>query len=156
MDSADAHGRAFIEGTYQELRKLCHQPTNVDPRTGKAVISDGAIQNIAECLKDLEKEDASDRPRTFAVLHMMNRLDLMPAFVVEGLFDNSFPYHDRRSLPPLMRKDHDACHQFLELQTHVMSAACQMEKGLDGPHVYADSGDVFFKPLEKLGSGGEA
>jgi hypothetical protein len=156
MDSADARGQAFIEQTYKELRNLCQHTTHVDPKTGKFLISDGAIQTIAECLKDLEMEDASDRPRTYAVLHMMDRLDLMAAFVAEGLFDNSIPYHDRRSLPPLMRKDHDACHQFLELQTHVMSTACQMEKGLDSPHVYADSGDVFFKSLEKLGSGGEA
>jgi serine/threonine protein kinase len=55
-----------------------------------------------------------------------------------------------------MNRDPEACHQFLELQAHVMSAACQMEKGIHSPHVYAESGDIFFLHLEKLGRGGTA
>jgi hypothetical protein len=81
---------------------------------------------------------------------------LTAGFVGNGLLDNSFPYPDRQSLPPLMRRDHDASYQFLELQAHIMSTACQIEKGLDSPHVYAYSGDRFFQNLEKLGKGGEA
>lgn len=157
MASLKARNNAFVQDTHDQLRGLCRQPCNVDPKSGvRGVISDEKFESIAACLRDLEMDEASDRPRTYAVLHMMNRIDLITAFVVNGLLDNSFPYADRKSLPPLMRREHDACHDFLDLQYHVMSAACHMEKGLDSIHVHAESGDVFFQRIEKLGRGGEA
>jgi hypothetical protein len=155
MASPQSHDQTFADQTFEKLRSLCRKPTNPDSKT-QYVIPDKDFQEIGDCLRDLENEDASDRPRTYAVLHMMGRIDLLTAFVAAGLFDNSFPYPDRRSLPPLMRRDHDACHQFLELQIYVMSAVCQMEKGMDSKHVHVDSGDTHFQSLRKLGKGGEA
>lgn len=145
---------SFKVDVSKRLRTLCQKPT---VESGKPeVISDKDIQEISECLQDLEEVTAMERPRTFAVLHMMNRTSFMGAFEVAGLFDNSFPYASRRSLPPAMRLDQDACHQFLELQRYVLSDACQMENGARSSHVHTKSGDLLFKSLRRLGSGGEA
>ncbi|CAG8959252.1 hypothetical protein HYFRA_00012610 [Hymenoscyphus fraxineus] len=148
MSSLEARNSAFNQETWDQLQKLCCKPS--DPA---GVISDEQFESIAACLRYLENHDASYRPRTYAILHMMNRVDLLISFVVVGLLDNSLPYADRKSLPPLMRGDADACFVFLELQTHVISAACYMEKG---EHMLVESGDNFFDTLERLGSGGEA
>lgn len=156
---SETRNRTFAKETSDRLKTLCRRPATIvdsNNSTRVGLISDESIEEISNCLRDLEDEDACDRPRTFAVLHMMNRLDLMPIFKLAGRLDNSFPYPDRRSLPPLMRKDQEASHQFLELQSHVMSTACQMEKGIDSPHVLAESGDVFFQSLGLLGKGGDA
>jgi hypothetical protein len=154
MDSQADRESDFLNRTYKQLRALCRRPLAVDGQ--KTVIPDKDFQAITDCLRDLGYDDYGDRPRHYAVLAMMERVDLLDAFHVAGLLDNSFPYPDRKSLPPPMKRDHDACHQFLDLQYHVMSAACQLEKGLNSPHVYADSGDVFFLHLDKLGKGGNA
>ena len=150
----------FMRETYNRLNTLCQiPPSSFDPSDNTkrvGLISDGDIEEIAHCLRDLDFEDACDRPRTFAILYMMNRQDLLPAFKIAGRLDNAFPYVDRPSLPPSMRKDGEASRRFLELQSHVMSTACAMEKGVDGPHVLTESGDMFFKSLGVLGKGGEA
>jgi len=147
----EARANNFAKQTSDRLDTLCQIPTS----SGE-VIADKHVDEIAQCLLDLGEVDASERPRTFAVLHMMNRIGLLPTFKIAGRLDNSFPYPDRRSLPPLMRNDHEASHRFLELQSHILSAACQMEKGEDGPHILAESGDLFFTTLGMLGKGGEA
>jgi hypothetical protein len=151
MDAFELRERQFMKDTADKLWKLCGRPSEIS-----AVISDETFAEIAGCLKDLGNEDQSQRPRTYAVLYMMARVDLLLGFITEGLLDNSFPYPNRRSLPSLLQQDPDACDLFLELQAHVMSAGCQMEKGRNGQHVYTDSGDSFFEILGKLGKGGEA
>lgn len=50
----------------------------------------------------------------------------------------------------------DACHQFLELQAHVMSPALELEKLGESPHVLTESGDTFLENLGRLGKGGDA
>ncbi|KAL5325230.1 hypothetical protein ACEPPN_006354 [Leptodophora sp. 'Broadleaf-Isolate-01'] len=141
----------------QELKRLCQQPSNLDEATGlKGVISDQAIDEISSCLNDIEHFDASARPRTYAILYMMGRQDLMPVFVAFGLYDRSIPYLDRRALPPALRKDAEASQQFLDLQAHVISPAYQMESGDTCRHFNLTSGDLFYKPCGKLGKGGEA
>lgn len=151
--------KAYIRETGERLRVLCRKPTYyIDPKTKIAggIISDEDIDEISACLRDLEEDVAAERPRTYAVLYMMSRTDLISMFKVAGLWDNSIPYPDRRSLPPIIRRDPEVSHQFLELQAHVMSSVCQMEKGPDSPHVFADSGDCFFERLGSLGKGGDA
>ncbi|CAG8983807.1 hypothetical protein HYALB_00006773, partial [Hymenoscyphus albidus] len=150
MASLEARNSDFNQETWDQLRKLCCKPS--DPA---GVISDEQFESIAACLRCLENHDASYRPRTYAILHM-NRVDLLISFVVAGLLDNSLPYPDRKSLPPLMRGEHDACSLFLELQTHVTSAACHKEKGLNSKHMLVESGDNFLDTLGRLGKGGEA
>lgn len=111
---------------------------------------------IADCLREIENIEASYRPRTYALLSMIGKRDLMPLFVAFGLNDHSLPYLDRRSLPPPLSRDPEASRQFLELQSHVISPACHMEDSQDCRHWSIPSGDLYFRSLQKLGRGGEA
>ena len=141
-----------------ELRRLCQRPMSPDDATEpKAVLSDQAIDEISSCLNDIEHHEASHRPRTYAILYMMGRQDLMEIFVAFGT-DRSLPYLDRRALPPALRKDAEASQQFLDLQAHVISPAYQMESSDTYKHYILRSGecDSFYKPCERLGKGGEA
>lgn len=156
MESALPRELSFLERTCQELDRLCQQPTGVDANGFKVVIDDKTFQDIANCLQDIDYGEASKRPRTYAVLSMMKRLDLMPVLIAFGQNDNSLPYLDRRSLPPALKRDPDASRQFLELQQHVISSACQMENSEDGRHWHFASGELYFRSLGRLGRGGEA
>ncbi|KAE8442863.1 hypothetical protein EG329_002605 [Mollisiaceae sp. DMI_Dod_QoI] len=158
METLDARESAFIPATYAKLRELCRLPIHGQLKTGaKSLISDSDIEEIAQCLRDLKEDEASERPRTYAVLHMMGRQDLLPVFVASGLRDNSFPYPDRRALPPRMSKyEPDACHWFLEFQAHIMSPALELERMGESPHIVVESGDLMFQYMERLGKGGDA
>jgi hypothetical protein len=151
MDTFESREQQFLRDTSENLYRLCGRPTELG-----GVISDETFVEIAGCLKDLGNKDQSKRPRTYAVLYMMSRVDLLYGFINEGLLDNSFPYSSRRALPSLLQQDPDACDEFLALQTYVLSPGCQMEKGRNGQHVGVKSGDSFFELLGKLGKGGEA
>ncbi|KAJ5043134.1 uncharacterized protein L3040_004517 [Drepanopeziza brunnea f. sp. 'multigermtubi'] len=156
MESAQSPVLTSAERACQELDRLCQQPAGVDANGLKMVIDDRTFQDIADCLRDIDHIGASDRPRTYAILSMMKRRDLMYAFIAFGLGDNSLPYLDRRALPSALRKDPDASRQFLELQQHVISPACQMESSEDSRHWNIPSGDSYFRSLGRLGRGGEA
>ncbi|KAH7321919.1 hypothetical protein BKA65DRAFT_91087 [Rhexocercosporidium sp. MPI-PUGE-AT-0058] len=140
----------------QEIRRLCQQPVNVEATGMKAVFDDQTIQDIATCLREIDYKDGSERPRTYAVLSMMNRIDLLEVFVTCGRSDASFPYADRRSLPSLISVDHELSHQFLELQAHVISPSCQIENSQDCRLWSIPSGDTYFRSIGSLGRGGEA
>lgn len=156
METVEDRENAFVSNTYQKIRELC-RPPGISKAGLKILISDQDIEELAQCLRDLKDDEASERPRTYAILHMMGRQDLVSVFVAKGLRDNSFPYPDRRSLPPRMSKyDPDACHAFLELQGHVMSPALELEKPGESPHVIVETGDLFLQHLERLGKGGDA
>lgn len=155
MDSNAHRELTFEEQVVQDLSKLCQQPKGTDASGLKPVIDDETFEKIAQCLRDIGHVDAASLPRTYAVLFMMGRLDLMPTFKAFGLTDRSLPYPDRLSLPVALRKDPDASRKFLDLQCHVISAACQIENG-EGQHWALSSGDLYFESLGKLGKGGEA
>lgn len=154
----EARQQTFVNETYQRIEQLCRLSMDGSSKTGhNAKISDDDVEEIAQCLRDLNNDDASERPRTYAVLHMMRRQDLLPFFVNAGLRDNSLPYPNRRSLPPRIRKyEPEDGHRFLELQNHVLSPALELEKVGESPHVSVQSGDLFFQSLHKLGKGGDA
>ena len=151
MESYKLREQQFLQDTSEKLWRLCGRPTDLS-----SVISDEAFVEIAGCLQDLGNKAYSQRPRTYAVLYMLERVNLMYAFINEGLLDNSFPYPNRRALPNALQQDPDACDDFLELQSYVMSAGCQLENGRNSEHIYTDSGDAFFELLGTLGRGGEA
>lgn len=157
METLEARDHRFVDETYQRIRGLCRPPMDNTKTGAKGMISDESIEDIARCLRELSEDEASVRPRTYAVLFMIDRLDLLKLFAVKGLLDNSFPYPNRRSLPPTMCKfEPDACHQFLDLQAHITSPALELEKLGESPHVLTDSSDTFLESLGRLGKGGDA
>ena len=112
---------------------------------------DAHFDNLSIALMDeIKNQQWSSRPRTWYVLHEMNRLDTMTAFIYQGLNDTSLP-HRRDSLPETLNAD-DA-QAFLELQELIPSDILHLEKG---KHVTLKNGDVLFeKRTQKLGYGSQ-
>jgi hypothetical protein len=72
----------------------------------------------------------SYRPRTYAVLRMIDRIDLFDTFISDGLKDIAFPYTDSRlphSLSPTTKA------KFLQAQNLVLTKASDLEKS-NGRH----------------------
>lgn len=109
------------------------------------------FENLSAALTDeIKNPQWSSRPRTWYILHELNRLDTMNAFIYQGLNDTSLP-HRRDSLPEILNAD-DA-RAFLELQELITSDILQFEKG---KHVTLKSGDILFeKRTQRLGCGSQ-
>jgi hypothetical protein len=88
-------------------------PDNDSQRTRP--FSDREVETIQDLLLRTGKRSWSTRPRTYALLRVIGYVDLMQAFVVEGLTDNEFPY-TRQTLPPDISSDRYACDSFLRRQ----------------------------------------
>jgi hypothetical protein len=97
---------------------------------------DGPIEPLSESIFDrirtaldlAGKLEWSKRPRTYAVLLIIDRLDAMDYFVNAGLLDTQFPYSESRIPPPLM--DRQSKSQFLKAQSLVLSKATDIENGI--------------------------
>lgn len=116
-------------------------------------LRDSEFPRIARFLQLAGKHDWSLRPRTYAILRMVDRLDIMDSFVAEGLYDISFPYSPE-TLPRALRKSTDQA-KFLELQTLVLTTqALDVESGGRRHRHLGEDGDVHFQPIKSLGRGG--
>jgi hypothetical protein len=94
-------------------------------------LSDEEILHVKDLLFRAGKRAWSYRPQIYAVLRMIDCLDLMQAFIVEGLSDDQFPYR-RETLPPEIVTDHDACELFLNRQWLVVGKIGAKEKLKEG------------------------
>ncbi|KAI9764123.1 MAG: hypothetical protein M1840_008683 [Geoglossum simile] len=92
-----------------------------------------------------------DRPRTYTVLRMIDRIDLFDTFISDGLKDIAFPYANSRlphSLSPTAKA------KLLQAQNLVLTKASDLEKS-DGRHRHLDQdADAHFIILKILGRGG--
>jgi ankyrin repeat protein/serine/threonine protein kinase len=127
--------------------------------TGRRKFDDAEIQRLSELLAAVGKQAWSLRPRTYAVLRMINRVDAMGAFVIEGLFDISLPYSDKTLPVDALGGSVAVRAKFLELQSLVLSApgAVDLEagSGSSSSHAHFDRQDgVQFQSLRVLGQGG--
>ncbi|KAI9884759.1 MAG: hypothetical protein M1823_003469, partial [Watsoniomyces obsoletus] len=114
---------------------------------------DEKFQRISELLKLLGKNEWSLRPRTYAVLRMIRRVDVMSAFVVEGLYDISLPYSER-TLPDSLNSA-AARTKFLDLQPLVLTAkVADLENGSGGHTYFTSDASAHFERIKILGSGG--
>ncbi|KAL8834145.1 MAG: hypothetical protein Q9170_003892 [Blastenia crenularia] len=115
-------------------------------------LEDAVFDRIAEVLLHADLEAWSFRPRTYAVLKMINAANLMDDFVKVGCLDIAFPYrrgHLPKSLSP-EQLDH-----FLEKQNRVMTKTASIEGGLEAKHAnFADDADNHLEVLNELGDGG--
>jgi hypothetical protein len=87
--------------------------------------ADSEIDMISQLLTQVGKPQWSCRPRTYAVLRMIDRIDLFDNFILEGLKDIAFPYTDSRlpsSLTPAAKA------KFLQAQNLVLTKASDLEK----------------------------
>jgi hypothetical protein len=104
---------AALSATDFEFSMASLLPRNDLTRT--RAFSDLEIEQVQDLLLRAGKRSWSSRPQTYAALRLIGCLDLMQAFVVEGLTDDEFPYR-METLPPDMLSDVDACELFLNKQ----------------------------------------
>ncbi|KAL9125628.1 MAG: hypothetical protein Q9217_005195, partial [Psora testacea] len=112
-------------------------------------IADASFNELSKALRNhLQNSDFAIRPRTWFILFQINRVDVMHAFIIQGLTDASLPYKERRSLPPTLNPEE--CREFFKLQELVMSEGLDLESGR---RVRFNNGDEFFKKVRTLGTG---
>lgn len=112
---------------------------------------DTDFDRISSLLCQANREEWSFRPRTYAVLRMINAVDLMDDFVQLNCLDIALPYSGSnlpRSLSP-ERRD-----LFLRMQGSVLTKAASIEGRLTTHANFADNADNHLEPLNKLGDGG--
>ncbi|KAH0564817.1 hypothetical protein GP486_001790 [Trichoglossum hirsutum] len=119
--------------------------------TRQSQLSDSDFDAISRLLSQVGKAQWSHRPRTYAVLRMIDRIDLFDTFILDGRKDIAFPYVESRlptSLSPAVKE------RFLRAQKLVLTKASDLEKS-DGRHRHLDQdADTHFHILGILGRGG--
>ncbi|KAF3930125.1 Ankyrin-3 [Dactylella cylindrospora] len=139
------------EASIEALIPLIDPGPNGHPKCDKP-FSDSIYPEISRRLELAGKYDWSLRPRTYTLLHLINRLDSMDAFTSEGLFDVSLPYNER-TLPAGLKAS-SAGAKFLELQPLVLSELASDFEHSDGRHRhFGIDGDNYFIHIGHLGKG---
>ncbi|KAH7346974.1 kinase-like domain-containing protein [Pyrenochaeta sp. MPI-SDFR-AT-0127] len=111
------------------------------------------FDRLASILTEMGKNNWALRPRTYAVLRMIDRLDVMDNFIEQDLRDIHFPYTERR-LPVCLSEIADRL-RFIEAQDHVLTAARDVEDIESKVHRnLKNSGDEMFYFVVNLGRGG--
>lgn len=86
---------------------------------------------IGKLLGQVGKLRWAERPRTYFVLRMIDEVQAMDGFVLEGLKDIHFPYNEK--LLPTCLASPSSRHAFISKQSLVMSSrAADLVRG--GPH----------------------
>ncbi|KAI9736267.1 MAG: hypothetical protein M1834_001153 [Cirrosporium novae-zelandiae] len=95
------------------------------------------------------------RLRTYIVLRILKRIDILDDFSKSELLDFSFPYSPKY-LPNSIRENATLTNEFLRLQQHVLSSpdSLEFQRGSDLKHQYFEDGDRIYKSLRDLGEGG--
>ncbi|RSM10908.1 hypothetical protein CDV31_007036 [Fusarium ambrosium] len=93
---------------------------------GTALVQDD-IKQIQDILSKAGKPTWSARPRTYAVLRMINMVNLMDDLVKQGLLDYNFPYSKGRI--PLGVKPQSTRNKFFEKQSLVLTDIKAAETG---------------------------
>jgi tRNA A-37 threonylcarbamoyl transferase component Bud32 len=115
-------------------------------------LSDADFDRIAEILCQANREEWSFRPRTYALLRMINAVDLLDDFVQLNCWDIALPY-TKDNLPRSLSPEQQDC--FLKKQGSVLTKAARIEGGLASTHAnFADNADSHLESLNKLGDGG--
>ena len=114
-------------------------------------ISDAEFDRITELLSQADREEWSFRPRTYAILRMINAVDSMNGFVKANCLDIALPY-SKRNLPQCLQPDLRA--RFLEVQDSVLTKAAKIEGSSSSHANFKENADNHLEPLDKLGDGG--
>ncbi|KAK4249135.1 hypothetical protein C7999DRAFT_30347 [Corynascus novoguineensis] len=106
-------------------------------------VPDSIYPQIFRLLELGGKHAWSLRPRTYALLRLIGRLDAMTSFVSEGLFDVSLPYNEK-TLPDSLNAPRTR-HKFLDLQPLILSEQAAGAGGGGGRHRhFGIDGDNYF------------
>ena len=152
MDSV--HGSFYPAGetSSRPANESTHQQ-NQAPAASVKPLEDSLFIKISERLEaEVQNKEWTNRPRTWFLLNQINRLDVMDAFIQQGLNDTSLPYQGRSSLPQSL--NYFEAKDFLKWQDSVVSDVLHLEKG---KHVRITNGDVLFESSSRktLGVGSQ-
>ena len=125
--------------------------------------------NIRSLLDQVGKTRWSERPRTYLILRLIDEVQAMDGFVLEGLKDVQIPYTEER-LPKCLSSP-GSRHAFIQTQSLVMStrgsdlvsggrhrhfSKSTWTKTFDGAKKSIDSSaDLHFTVIRNLGKGGQ-
>ena len=93
--------------------------------------SDTSFDAIANLLRQAGREEWSLRPRTYAVLRMINIVQLLDEFIKAEFWDIELPY-SYSTLPHGLSASQR--HNFLEKQDLVLTKAAKIEGGISSSH----------------------
>jgi hypothetical protein len=113
--------------------------------------SETDLLKLSQLLRDSGKVKWAERPRIYAILHLIGQPEAIEDFVAENIFDISLPFKLESRLPfalkaPTARKN------FIEYQRHLLTAAADIEKK-PGTHQSLINGNLYYQAKVELGSG---
>ncbi|KAM7187581.1 Hsp70 domain containing protein [Rhypophila sp. PSN 637] len=115
--------------------------------------SDSEFERISTFLRNNTELPAawSNVPRLYTVLRLIDQLDVMEAFLLQGMTDIWFPFTNSTLpsvLPPSLQS------KFLEAQPVVLSKGFKLEKGTDRKHALFSADEPLpFQAIGRLGRG---
>ena len=139
--------------TQDELEMKEILPIRADDQ--KRPLPDKVFDQISSLLHQANRKEWSSRPRTYAVLRMINALDLMDDFVQSDCLDIALPY-SKENLPKslLVKQRKQQRDQFLKTQRLVLTQVARIEEGTRRHEYFAENADQHFESLNELGKGG--
>lgn len=152
MDSAHDSFYSLGEASSRPANESPYQQNQATATPVKPLEESLFIDISARLEADVHNKEWTNRPRTWFILHQIKRLDLMEAFIQQGLNDTSLPYKGRSSLPQNL--NFYEAKDFLSWQDHVISDVLYLEQG---KHVRIANGDVLFEKSsrKRLGVGSQ-
>lgn len=114
------------------------------------VLGESVFDKISGLLRLVGKHAWADRPRTYTILRLTNRVDAMSFFVHNGFLDIQLPYSDCRLPAELTRESRQL---FLEKQAVVLTGANELELETGRHRHLKVDGDTFFSIVDYLGAG---
>jgi hypothetical protein len=149
-------GRIPLEELNQALNRIIPPSITQDGLAEQGPFRDADIGRISELLLHSGKPEWSRRPRTFALLRMIQCTEAIEGFIAEKLSDFYLPYTER-NLPDAI-KGSEARRRFLDLQYLVLTPRvgeiADLERGESSHKHFSQSADEYFTRIKELGSGG--
>lgn len=135
---------------YSSLSKLLPTPRSGQPPPRKR-LREAEFRKVSELCGLRGKNTWALRPRTFVILHMIGREDLMDDFLKESRSDVCLPYTEN-NLPLALTGEARA--RFLEYQQNVLTGqGVKLERpGGEHQHIQGSADDLFIH-LRTLGTG---
>ena len=113
-------------------------------------ISETDLLKLSQFLRASEKPKWAERPRIYAILHLIGEPEVIEDFVKENIFDISLPF--RENCLPFALKSPSARKAFIQLQNRVLTSAADIEKK-PGTHQSLRNGDLYYQTKADLGNG---
>lgn len=112
--------------------------------------SETDLRDISDVLRRVGRGRLARIPRIYAVLKLLDRLDVIDLFLEQGISDVYFPF-GLQTLPQSLNPS--IAHAFLKLQRVVLSSALDLERETGRHRHFSSSDDVPFIKVEELGKG---